>query len=135
MSFLSSSSPSLRRRWIPAFAGMTVFLVMSVAQAQTAPSSTPVNITADSLEYHENDHTYVARGNAEVVQGAVTIKAALLTAHYVEDAGGKSSVTQVLGEGGVTSNQPAASAAFMMWAARSLCCAAVICALLPARMW
>lgn len=102
MSLLSLSFSSRWCRWMLAFAGMAVFLVMSVAHAQTAPSSTPVNITADSLEYHENDHTYVARGNAEVVQGAVTIKAGLLTAHYVEDAGGKSSVTQVRGEGGVT---------------------------------
>lgn len=108
--FLLSSSrkrgsiSAVRARWIPAFAGMTMLLCMTIAHAQTAPAAnaSPVNITADALEYHDADHTYIARGNAEVVQGNVTIKAGVLTAHYVEDAEGKTNITQVVAEGGVT---------------------------------
>lgn len=87
-------------------AALLVPLLVSGARAQVAEaastSSSPINITADALEYHETDKTYVARGHAEVVQGTVTIKADLLTAHYEESADGKTTVTQVVAEGGVT---------------------------------
>jgi lipopolysaccharide export system protein LptA len=80
-----------------------VFLLSlpALAEEPAVSSSSPVNITADALEYHEADKTYVARGHAEIVQGTVTLKAAVITAHFVVTPDGKTEVTQALAEGGV----------------------------------
>jgi len=61
----------------------------------------PMAINADSLEWRQNEKMYVARGAASVTQGEVTIYAETLTAHYVEKAGGGSTIGQVEAEGGV----------------------------------
>lgn len=71
------------------------------AAASVAPTGAPVAINADTLEYNQDKRTYVARGNAEVEQNGVIIRAEVLTAHYVEGEGGKTTFTQVFAEGGV----------------------------------
>ncbi|MDD5586185.1 MAG: LptA/OstA family protein [Alphaproteobacteria bacterium] len=45
-------------------------------------SNGPIEITADeSLEWYQDKHLYVARGNAKAVRGSMTVEADLLTAH------------------------------------------------------
>ncbi|MER2519947.1 MAG: LptA/OstA family protein [Bdellovibrionales bacterium] len=48
---------------------------------------TPVEVTADnSLEWHQAQRLYVARGNARATQGELTVEADTLTAHQRENA-------------------------------------------------
>jgi len=69
--------------------------------AALAGSGAPVAINADSLEFNQTDRTYIARGNAEVEQNGVVIKADLLTAYYIEAAGGSTTFTEVHATGNV----------------------------------
>ncbi len=53
----------------------------------------PLDISAQkSLEYHQNEHLYLARGAAKATRGDVTITAEELSAHERKDANGKSEV-------------------------------------------
>lgn len=53
----------------------------SPAAALTS-SGSQIDVSADeSLEWHQDTHLYVARGNARAVRGDVTVEADLLTAH------------------------------------------------------
>lgn len=81
---------------------LALFLTLLAAPALAAgEQAAPVAINADSLEFHQDSKTYIARGSAEVEQNGVTVRADLLTAHYVEGEGGKTSFTQVEAEGNV----------------------------------
>lgn len=61
--------------------------------SQTA-SGAPIEVTADgSLEWHQDKHLYIARGNAKAVRGDVTIEADELTAHE-RDKGDKAPATK-----------------------------------------
>lgn len=77
------------------------------AGAALANSGSPVAIDADSLEYNQTSKTYTARGNAQVEQGGVIVRADTLTANYVEGQSGGTVFTQVHAEGNVhiTSNK------------------------------
>ncbi|MGB4101488.1 MAG: LptA/OstA family protein [Alphaproteobacteria bacterium] len=53
----------------------------------------PLDISAQkSLEYHQNEHVYLARGAAKATRGEVTITAEELAAHERKDAAGKSEI-------------------------------------------
>ncbi|HTZ78975.1 MAG TPA: LptA/OstA family protein [Stellaceae bacterium] len=46
-------------------------------------SGKPVTIEADQgIEWQQNNHVYIARGNAKASRGTVTVMADMLTAHY-----------------------------------------------------
>lgn len=86
----------MRKLWL------TLFVLMAAPALAAEPGQgVPVTINADSLELHQDDKTYIARGNAEVEQNGVIIRADLLTAHYVEGAQGKTTFTQVFATGNV----------------------------------
>jgi lipopolysaccharide export system protein LptA len=72
----------------PAGAKDTKTLSSVPAAAQTdapAMSNGPIEITADeSLEWYQDKHLYVARGNAKAVRGSMTVEADVLTAHERE---------------------------------------------------
>lgn len=82
-------------RWLLSLLCVVALAVPAVAATETLP----VSITADSLEYHENEGTYVARGAAKVVRGDVTIKAAVMTAYGEKDAAGDVQIVRVEAEG------------------------------------
>lgn len=69
------------------------------AHAQTTPaqnSKEPIEITADqSLEWHRNNKKFIARKNAQAVQGDVSINAATLTADYIEGEGESMKINRV----------------------------------------
>lgn len=71
------------------------------AAASLAGAGAPVAIDADSLEYNQTAKTYTARGNAQVEQGGVIIRAAVITANYIEGEGGKTVFTEVHADGNV----------------------------------
>jgi len=77
----------------------------ALAEEQSAAalsgSGAPVAIDADSLEYNQTAKTYTARGNAQVEQGGVIIRADVITAAYNEGEGGKTNFTEVHAEGNV----------------------------------
>lgn len=78
---------------------LLITLGASLATAQTTPaqnSKEPIEITADqSLEWHRNDKKFIARKNAQAVQGDVSINAATLTADYVEGEGQNMKINRV----------------------------------------
>ena len=62
----------------------------------------PVEITAqESLEWRQDLQSYVARGNAVLIRGDLTVSAAILTADYREDADGRADVYRATAEGNV----------------------------------
>jgi lipopolysaccharide export system protein LptA len=64
---------------------------LPAANAQTAPpaDNLPVQIQADSgIEWQQDQHLYVARGNAVAIRGPGEIHADTLIAHYREVKGG-----------------------------------------------
>ena len=87
------------------FLALFVFMAApALAEEQSSvlgASGAPVAIDADSLEFNQTARSYTARGNAVVEQGGVTIKADVLTAHYIEVPGGGNSFTEVHAEGNV----------------------------------
>lgn len=81
-----------------------LLLLALPAGAQTLPAGGnggPVTINADTLEMDQNQKIYIARGNAEVKQGGVTITARVLTARYVENGDGSTTFTEVNAEGNI----------------------------------
>jgi len=88
--------PGRARAVLMAAAGLAVVSVVSVpALAQKLPvpgkRGEPVHIEAEKgIEWRQKTKVYVARGNATVIRGDITVKADTLTAHYrtKKDAGG-----------------------------------------------
>mgnify|MGYP002377323371 CR=1 FL=1 len=78
---------------------LLVLLILGKAVAAQVPA-TPVNIEADMLEFQQEKGIYIARGNALVQQGGVTIKADLLTA-YSTTVNKATQFTQVHAQGNV----------------------------------
>ncbi|MDX2027085.1 MAG: LptA/OstA family protein [Alphaproteobacteria bacterium] len=81
------------------WAGLMVAMAGTVQAKPTTSGSNPltdsggqVEITADqSLEWYQDQHIYVARGNARAVRGEMVVEADLLTAHErAKPEGGKS---------------------------------------------
>ena len=90
-------------------------LPLSRASAQVgAPSDNnqPIQIQADSgIEWQQDAHLYIARGNAVATRGAGEIHADTLIAHYREakggNTGGNTEIYRVEAEGHVTLNRDA----------------------------
>ena len=60
-------------------------LAAMAARAADAPSSAPIEVSADkTLEWYQDKNMYVARGNAKAVRGDLTITADVLAAHQRE---------------------------------------------------
>ncbi len=65
-------------------------LVVGPAAAQfEADSSAPIEITADAMEWMDNERIAVARGNADAIQGRYRLFADVLTAHLLENDEGE----------------------------------------------
>src|ERR1700733_557127 len=53
------------------------------AQGMDMSKGGPVEVTSDNgMEWHQNDQTIIAKGNAKAVRGDVTVTADELIAHY-----------------------------------------------------
>jgi lipopolysaccharide export system protein LptA len=80
-------------------------LATAPARAQILPSAggdQPTEINADNaIEWHQDQHAYVARGNASAKRGESTVFADVLTAWYREVPGKGNEVFQMLAEGHV----------------------------------
>ncbi|MFO1058364.1 MAG: LptA/OstA family protein [Dongiaceae bacterium] len=64
-------------------------------------ASGPIQIDAEEgIEWHRDEKTYVAKGNARATRGEVALNADTLTAYY-DDSGGNSRVTRVVAAGHV----------------------------------
>lgn len=62
----------------------------------------PLEINAEQgIEWRRNEQLYIARGNASVTRGEVTVYADVITAHYKEGAEGKSEIDRIDIEGNV----------------------------------
>src|SRR6266446_8941761 len=93
-------------------AGMAVLgalpLSRASAQAVTPGDNSPIQIQADSgIEWQQDAHVYIARGNAVVTRGRGEIHADTLIAHYREAKGGgntgaNTEIYRVEAEGRVT---------------------------------
>jgi lipopolysaccharide export system protein LptA len=102
-----------RRVSIPFF---LLFLAIPAAHAQTAKSSAsalpfgqsggrgqPIDITAnDTLEWHEKDQQFIARGKAAAKQGDVTVNGDTLTADYDKTEKSNMDIYRLTAEGHVT---------------------------------
>ena len=83
------------------------WLSVPVAAAQQLPfdaesGDDPVEIQADeSLEWRQDLQSYVARGNAVLIRGDLTVSAAILTADYREGPDGRADVYRATAEGNV----------------------------------
>ena len=74
-------------------------------------SNLPVEITADAMEWMNEEGIAIARGNADAVQGRYRLRADVLTA-YVNQAGGDSPnrIRRIDAQGHVTLSTPTESA-------------------------
>lgn len=62
----------------------------------------PIEINADDgIEWRQRDKVYIARGNARVAQGEITVYADVLTAHYRELRGGGTEIWRIDADGKV----------------------------------
>ncbi|HYG91692.1 MAG TPA: LptA/OstA family protein [Azospirillum sp.] len=82
-------------------AGM--LLAAAPAVAQLLPGGRqPTDINADqAIEWHQDVHAYVARGNASAKKGETTVYGDVLTAYYREVPGKGNEVFQLVGDGRV----------------------------------
>jgi lipopolysaccharide export system protein LptA len=88
-----------------------VFAAMTTVRAANQPTGPtpdqPLQIQADSgIEWQQNAHLYIARGNAVATRGESTVHADTLIAHYRDakggNAGGNTEIYRVDAEGHVT---------------------------------
>lgn len=86
---------------------LSVFTLHSInAQSAAMPvnnnADAPLEISADqTLEWHQNEQKYIARGNVVVVQGDVTIKTDLLVADYRKVQGNNFDIHKLTATGNV----------------------------------
>ena len=73
-------------------------------------SELPIEITADSMEWLNEERVAIARGNADAVQGRYTLSAQVLTAHMAEasaeDSGTAALIRRIEAEGNVMLETP-----------------------------
>lgn len=89
-------------RRAPALASLAVALALpagaSIAQELPGQRGAPVTIEADKgIEWRQVEKVYVARGNAIVKRGDITVRAETLTAHYRGKPGGKNGGASLTG--------------------------------------
>src|SRR5713226_5920979 len=83
-------------RHFAAIPAVLAAMLITAAAAQTpAPNDNqPLQIQADSgIEWQQDAHLYIARGNAVAIRGSSEVHADTLVAHYREVKGGTSSNT------------------------------------------
>ena len=67
-----------------------------------AQGGSALEVTADNgIEWQKDKKVYIARGNAQVKRGNFSVRGATLTAHYRDNAEGKSEIFRVEAAGGV----------------------------------
>lgn len=73
-------------------------------------SEAPIEITADTMEWLNDERIAIARGNADAVQGSYTLSAHVLTAHMAEtspeDSNAPSRIRRIDAEGNVILTTP-----------------------------
>lgn len=91
---------------------LPLLLLAAAASAQfEADTSAPVEITADTMEWFNEERVAVARGNAEAIQGRYHLHADVLTAHLSVGAGGAlDRIRHIDAEGNVSLTTPEESA-------------------------
>lgn len=93
-------------RLIPAIIGAIIVLTPAPCLAQPSPvdsSNAPLEITADeTLEWHRGAQQYIAHGNVIAKQGAVEIRADILTADYRETEQSSFDIHRLTADGHVT---------------------------------
>src|SRR5438034_11699640 len=99
---------------VPAKAGtasmVAIFALLAAGAAAQTPlpnDNQPIRLQADSgIEWQQNAHLYIARGNAVAIRGPSEVHADTLIAHYREakggNTGGNSEIYRVEAEGHVT---------------------------------
>lgn len=93
----------MKTKLLVALATGTVFLGQGlIASAAAQLSTQAIEIEASqSLEWLSERRAYVARGDARLRQGDITVSANTLTANYRESADGKTEIWQVIADGNV----------------------------------
>lgn len=72
------------------------------AQDVKVSDDAPIEISADNtLEWHRDNQSYIAKGNAVAIQGDKIIKADTLTAHYAPSKTGDTEITKMVAVGHV----------------------------------
>ncbi len=101
----------MKTKILIAFAVGTLLFGQILTASATAQFSTQaIEIEASqSLEWLSEQRAYVARGDARLRQGDVTVSANTLTANYREDADGKTEIWQVIADGNVLISTPTES--------------------------
>ncbi len=75
------------KRWVVA-ASLLLVPASSWAQAIDMSKGGPVEVTSrDGMEWHQQEQTIIAKGDAKAVRGTVTVTADQLIAHYRKKAG------------------------------------------------
>lgn len=96
-----------RHAWTLAFMLSALWPGLLPAQGLSLGGDGPVEIEAtESLELHEKERQYIARGDARVRQGDVELRAQTLTADYRDAAAGGTEIWRVTAEGGVVIETP-----------------------------
>jgi lipopolysaccharide export system protein LptA len=86
---------------------VATLLASAAAQAQGIglPGQTrdkPLEILADQgIEWNQPRKAYIARGNAQAIQGDVAVRAEVLTAYYREGEGGRTDIWRIDADNGV----------------------------------
>ena len=100
-----------------AIAGAVLAVIASTGPGALAQSllgnldGGPLEIEAtESLEWHQDDRAYVARGDAVLRQSDVSVAADVLTAYYREVDGGDTEIFQAAAEGNVVIEAPSGRA-------------------------
>ena len=91
----------------------TTFLFTPITPAHAADpvpghrSNQPIDINADTtIEWHQNEKAYVARGNASARQGDLTVYGDILTAYYRDTPDGGTQIFRLTSEGHVHMTSP-----------------------------
>jgi len=97
-----------RRLALAAVCAVSLAMCAAPVVAQQATTSLgaqggrSLEVTADNgIEWNKDSKVYVARGNAQVKRGNFSVRGATLTAHYRDNAEGKSEIYKVEAAGGV----------------------------------
>jgi lipopolysaccharide export system protein LptA len=99
----------------PCLGGTPVSPAIAQIPGAQADNGQPMQIQADSgIEWQQDQHLYIARGNAVATRGAGEVHADMLIAHYREakngNTGGNSEIYRVDAEGHVTIKRDAQTA-------------------------
>jgi len=92
---------------LAAAAAVAATLRAAAQPAGGGSGGVPIEVTADrSIELHEEQRAYVARGRARAVRGDGAVDADVLIAYYRDLEGGGTEVYRLVGEGSVVVTTP-----------------------------